>query len=116
MNKKKNNKTKSPKPSRLIGPEDLRPGVYVTPAHETVEVLWCESPLPPGKEEVKPSRVTILPYEAGEAYKVLAVCHPFVLTKTRFREKRCFDLRQVRLARVSRAYGEAAHGKRKGKK
>lgn len=94
-------------PSRLIGPEDVRPGIYVTVSHETFEFV----PRLHGKPEaggVEPIRVTFIPHHAGRPFKVVSVCLPFVLVKDPWDRHHPFDLRCHRLARLSASFGKTA--------
>lgn len=105
--------------SRLIGPEDVAAGDFVTVSHETLEVVpWGEIGGCDGGG-VKAVRVEVLSERAGRALKVVAVCRPWVLVEEAWGECCALDLRSVRLARLSGAYGKAAFklmGGKKGKR
>lgn len=101
-------KKHKPKPSRLIGPEDIRVGQYVTCAHQTYELVPSPCDVPTGDRHVEPHYVTVTAPDAGEALRVEAVCLPYVLVRTMHGRIDAVDLRQVRLARLSKAYGRAA--------
>lgn len=88
-------------PSRLIGPEDIEPGDYVTVSHETFEYL------PSGCErDAEPMRVTLIADNAGRPLKVVSICQPFVLVKDPNGKHYPLDLRAHRLARLSASYGK----------
>ena len=93
------------KPSRVIGPEDVRRGDYVTVTHATYEFLpdGCTNT---SDKEVSPVRVTAMHHEAGRPYKVVSVCLPFVLVQDACNKLDTMDLRRHRIARVSRKYGK----------
>lgn len=95
------------KPSRVIGPEDVRIGDYVAITHTTYEFIAdpCTGITQP---EVKPARVTMIPWNAGRPMKVVAVCLPFVLVLDTSRTTETLDLRRHRIARLGRAYGRKA--------
>lgn len=99
--------TTQPKPSRLIGPEDVRPGDYVTVAHATYELIpspcderWRRDP--------GPVRITVMPCCAGRPLKVIDRCAPFVLVEDPDSTRYTLDLRRLRLARLSKRYGRSA--------
>lgn len=97
----------SKKPSRVIGPEDVRIGDYVTVTHTTYEFVM--DPCPGiSQDEVKPNRVTLIPWDAGRPMKVLSVCLPFVLVVDTARTTDTLDLRRHRIAKLSSAHGRKA--------
>ncbi|MEZ6190923.1 MAG: hypothetical protein R3C45_06475 [Phycisphaerales bacterium] len=99
--------SKCKKPSRVIGPEDVRVGDYVTVTHTTYEFLMdrCADF---SQDEVKPRRVTLIPWNAGRPLQVLSVCLPFVLVRDISKATDTLDLRQHRIARLRKAYGRKA--------
>jgi hypothetical protein len=99
--------SKCKKPSRVIGPEDVHVGDYVAVTHTTYEFLMdpCADF---SQDEVKPKRVTLIPWNAGRPMKVLSVCLPFVLVQDTARTTETLDLRRHRIARLRRAYGRKA--------
>lgn len=94
------------KPSRHIGPEDVCQGDYVTIAHKTYEFLRCGDDHWNGDIDI--SRVTLIPYDAGEPLQVVDVCLPYVLTRRPDREFVSIDLRRHHLAKLSKRYGAKA--------
>jgi len=98
----------NPKPSRLIGPEDVRAGQYVTCAHRTFELFVHPCDVLTAERHLQPYYATVTAYDAGRALRVEAVCLPFVLVRDTHGRVEGLDLRQVRLARLSKAYGRAA--------
>lgn len=98
--------------SRLVGPEDLKRGQYVTIAFATQQL----APLPCDfgcDDEVEAVRMTIMPASAGWPFRVVEVCRPFVWVEDRDGDVFGLDLRRHRLARLSDRYGKAAFRKRK---
>lgn len=95
------------KPSRVIGPEDVRRGQYVTLTHATYELLVDRCGMGSG-QELKTGKVTIIPYEAGHPLKVVSVCLPFVLVVDMNKRHRTLDLRRQQIARLSKAFGKRA--------
>ncbi len=100
------------KPSRVIGPEDVRRGDYVTVTHTMYEYI---SDLCPSitEEEVKIVRVTVMSDDAGLANKVVAVCLPFILVEDTTGKRESLDLRRHRIAILTKNYGRKAFKKKK---
>jgi hypothetical protein len=93
--------------ARVAG-EDIKPGDYVTVLSEVVELpsyLWCCSDVALPPEE--PVRGRYIPREAGEPFKVVAICLPFVYTKHPTGSTSTFDLRRTQLARLDQRIGGA---------
>ena len=63
------------KPSRLIGPEDIRPGIFVAISHETFQFIPDRESGMEGRH-IKPARVTVIPCNAGQPLLVKNVCLP----------------------------------------
>jgi hypothetical protein len=87
-----------------VAGEDLACGDYVSLLNETVEFpsfLWncCDSTLSP-HELV---RLKVIPSRAGQPLKVMAICLPFVYTKTPAGEMTTLDIRRVQLVRLDRS-------------
>jgi hypothetical protein len=83
--------------SRLIGPEDIRPGQYVTVAEETHEIM------PVGSDReckivIEPQLVTMRCHWSGIPFKVVSVALPYVLARDFERDPVMLDLRRFRLA------------------
>lgn len=91
----------------MVGPEDLHPGDYVTVAHTTYEFFADFCALGENRD-VTPTRITMIPDEAGQPMKVLAVCLPFVLVRYTNRVAGTLDLRRHRVAKLSDTYGRKA--------
>jgi hypothetical protein len=88
--------------ARVAG-EDLDCGDYISLLNETVGLpsfLWnsCGATLP-AHELV---RLTMIPANAGQPLKVIAVCLPFVYTKTPGGEVATIDTRRTQLVRLNR--------------
>ena len=98
-----------PQPSRLIGPEDVRVGAFVTVSEQTFQMI-----APPDGCGVSPTlhHITGVPWNAGTAYKVVGVCLPFVATIDRDGDAETFDLRRHRLALLSDSFGRQVFKKK----
>ncbi|XZE35676.1 hypothetical protein SH501x_001179 [Pirellulaceae bacterium SH501] len=92
--------------SRIAG-EDLQPGDFVTALHELIELpsfFWCcDSAVAPKDELV---RLRCLPHEAGEPFKVIAVCLPFVYSKRANGKLMTFDTRRFQLVKLDKDSGK----------
>lgn len=99
--------TKIAKPSRVIGPEDVRVGDYITVTHATEEYIADTCAYEHGRD-AKPRRVTMIPEWAGYPMRVTAVCLPFVLVRLVTKSQGSLDLRRHQIAKLSRAYGRKA--------
>lgn len=97
----------SMKPSRLIGPEDVRPGIFVTVSHETFQFIPNENGGLDGGH-IEPAHVTVIPCDAGQPLLVKNVCLPFVLVTDPKGSCYSLDLRRARLARLSTGFGKEA--------
>ncbi len=89
-----------------ISGEDIKPGDFVTILNEIIELpsfLWACSgtTLPPDE----PVRTRFMPKEAGQPFRVIAVCLPFVYVKRPQGKLATFDTRQQQLVRLDRASG-----------
>jgi len=93
--------------SRFVGPEDVRPGDYVTISHTTHEVIACDAPIT-GSQEMEPIRVRTLSALAGWPFKVVSVSLPFVMVIDAYGDHATLDFRRHQLARVPKSYGKAA--------
>ena len=94
------------KPSRLIGPEDVKPGQFVTIAEVTEQYVCFPDAGPDTTPRVE--SVTLQPAGAGCPFRVEQVSLPFVLVVAPDGQRYAADLRRHRLARLSRRYGRAA--------
>ncbi len=86
--------------ARIAG-EDINRGDYVTVLNEIVELpsfLWSCSSVSLAADE--PVRTRYLPRDAGQPYKVIAVCLPFVYTKRPRGGVVAIDTRQQQLVRL----------------
>ena len=86
--------------ARIAG-EDINKGDYVTVLNEIVELpsfLWNYSGAALPADE--PVRMRYLPSDAGQPYKVIAVCLPFVYAKPPQGEIHVIDTRQQQLVRL----------------
>ena len=86
--------------ARIAG-EDINQGDYVTVLNEIVELpsyLWnCSGAALPADELV---RIPYKPSDAGQPYKVIAVCLPFVYAKRPKGGVNVIDTRQQQLVRL----------------
>lgn len=95
--------------ARPLAPEDVQPGDFVVLFEESYEYpsfYWCADTTLLAPEE--PVRIRFVPRDESLPLKVKGVCLPFVLVKTPRGGQRTLDLRQVRLARLDRAYAATA--------
>ncbi len=95
------------KASRLIGPEDVRPGQYVTVSEKTWQILCMPEACGGIAEEPWVAHVSGWPDGAGWPLRVVRVCLPYVLAVNAAGEHVTVDLRCHRLSRLSKAYGKA---------
>lgn len=86
--------------AKPLAPEDIRVGMHVMVLTEVFECLRWNEGFPAG---VTKSLVEVTPCNGQRPAKVTAVCLPYILVKTDKGEPYCYDVRAVRLARVSRA-------------
>ena len=99
-------KTTAPSATQAIAPEDLRPGDYLALTHATYQLLpegpagWCA--------KLQPQTIRLIPCDAGEAQRVLAVCLPFVLVRSSAGFDRTLDLRRHEMRRLDAAFGKQA--------
>ncbi len=99
----------------MIGPEDLRRGDFITVTHTTYEFIadFCA---PAIEREIVPTRTTMIPCEAGQPMKVVAVCLPFALVRHTNRALGTLDLRRHRVARLNKGFGRKAFSASKKRK
>ncbi|PAY16697.1 hypothetical protein CKO51_25590 [Rhodopirellula sp. SM50] len=93
--------------ARIAG-EDINQGDYVSVLNEIVELpsfLWSCSAASLSAED--PVRIRYMPSEAGQPFKVVAVCLPFVYAKRPKGSIITFDTRQHQLVRLDRKNGRA---------
>lgn len=86
-----------------VAAEDIKAGDFVTVLNEIIEMpsyLWNCSGIPISPEELV--RIRYLPQNAGQPFKVVAVCLPFVYVKRPQGEIATFDTRQHQLVRLDR--------------
>jgi hypothetical protein len=92
--------------ARIAG-EDLKPGDFVTVLTEMIELpsfLWCcDSAAAPMDELV---RLRYLPREAGEPFKIMVVCLPFVYTKRANGKLTTLDIRKHQLVKLDNMSGK----------
>ena len=92
--------------ARIAG-EDLKPGDFVTALTEMIELpsfLWCCDSAAAPKDELV--RLRYLPREAGEPFKVVVVCLPFVYTKRSNGKLTTFDTRKHQLVKLDNLSGK----------
>ena len=93
--------------ARIAG-EDINQGDYVSVLNEIVELpsfMWsCSAASLPVEE---PVRIRYMPSEAGQPFKVVAVCLPFVYAKRPKGGVITFDTRQQQLVRLDRENGRS---------
>jgi hypothetical protein len=95
--------------AKVLAPEDVRAGHWVTLLTETTEWpswYWCGDDLSTPREQAV--RIVHTPSTAGVPLKVAAVCLPFILAKAPCGASRTLDVRHCRLARLDSTYAKAA--------
>ncbi|WP_153558073.1 hypothetical protein [Roseimaritima sediminicola] len=93
--------------ARVAG-EDIRRGDFVTVLNEIVELpsfLWSCSGASFAPDE--PVRMRLMPGEAGQPFKVIEVCLPFVYAERPKGGTEIFDTRQKQLVRLDGDSGRA---------
>lgn len=89
-----------------IAGEDIQCGDYVTVLNEIIELpsfLWnCSGAALQADELV---RTQIMPDDAGQPFKVIAVCLPFVYTRPPQGQLTTFDTRRHQLVRLDSENG-----------
>ncbi len=86
--------------TRVAG-EDVKPGDYVTVVSELIELpsfLWYSSGTMLPMDE--PVRTRFVPREAGQPFKVVAVCLPFVYAERACKKVATLDIRNQQLVRL----------------
>lgn len=105
--KNKANARKSPERSqtlaRPLAPEDIRPGMRVMVLTQVFECARWSSEFGSG---ITVSLLNATPCQGQRPSRVVSVCLPYVLVKTGQGEPYCYDIRTVRLARVSTAFAQ----------
>jgi hypothetical protein len=94
--------------SSAIAPEDLSPGCYIAVLHvinEHMPFLCSEEFL---RDRTEPVKIRWLGGAGMPPMKVIDVCLPFVLVRQPTGKVRTLDVRRLRLARLSDAYGRKA--------
>jgi hypothetical protein len=100
--------------AKVLAPEDVRAGDYVTLLHVVYELpsfFWCG-----GVGTIRPDepvRIPFVPDNGGVPLRVRSVCLPFILVKAPSGQQRNLDVRRYRLARLDRAHARAAWKARK---
>lgn len=105
MKTKSKNQPDTTVAARIAG-EDIRLGDYVTVLNEIVELpsfLWCCSDATLQPDE--PVRTRYIARNAGQPFKVTAVCLPFVYAKHPRGSVSTFDIRLMHLVRLDRKSG-----------
>ncbi|MEM1012640.1 MAG: hypothetical protein AAGI46_10535 [Planctomycetota bacterium] len=103
---KKTDKKKLVGVSRLIGPEDLKVGLWVTVAEQTY--MGPADEQPHGGGVIDTVTWTGAHCRTGEPFEVRAVALPFVYATDADGDVTTLDLRRQRLARLPKAYGVEA--------
>jgi hypothetical protein len=101
--KTKSNSQRETRVVATVSGEDLACGDFVAPLNEVVGVpsyLWdgYAASLPP-QELV---RLTLIPSEAGQPHKVIAICLPFVYARAPGGETVTMDTRRLQIVRLDR--------------
>lgn len=106
--------------ARQVRPDDICVGSFVAVLCETYE--WPEFSCFGGAKEAGSDgvqRVTLVPNETKPPVRIEAVCVPFVFVVDAGGKRQVFDMRRIRLARVSNRFGRsvfAAMSRKKSRK
>ncbi|MFI4859708.1 MAG: hypothetical protein ACIAXF_03385 [Phycisphaerales bacterium JB063] len=113
-------KTVTPQPtmSRAVAPEDVRVGDYITVTHKTYQLIPIDllDTYTPNNDVLQPQTIRLIPDDAGVCHRVVAVCLPFILTRTATGGHSTLDVRQQTLRRLDKRFGKAAFRAMKPKK
>ncbi len=94
---------------RIRAPEDIRVGDYVVKSLTHYQLVPSCLEASVTGEAIEPIRLTGWSCAAGEPYKVLAVCLPFVVVRCcTYNVRESIDTRQHVLMKVTKAYAKAA--------
>ncbi len=88
---------------KLLAPEDVHRGDYVTPFTVMIEMLPFFE-IDKYDRHIEPARAVVLPWDMC-VLRVVDVCLPLVLVKRVDGTCETIDTRRYRLARVSRRFG-----------
>jgi hypothetical protein len=97
-----------PRAAATVAGEDLACGDYVARLNETVELpsyMWDSWMASLSPHELV--RLKVVPRDAGQPLKVLAICLPFVYAKTPRKETLTIDTRRTQLVRLDRECAKA---------
>ena len=104
--------------ARVLAPEDIQRGMYVSTMHEVYEHVSCFFQPEPWSSG-RPAWSLILPEYGSEPLKVIEICLPFILVEDSDGGYETVDVNSKRLAELSDRYGDAlfmrAKAKRKAK-
>ena len=95
------------KASRLIGPEDVRAGQYVTIAETTWQFACIPDACDSFAGEARIVHVSGWPEASGWPLKILKVCLPYAFAETASGAHVTLDVRRHRLSRLHKSYGRA---------
>ena len=90
--------------SRVLAPEDIRAGQYISVLHVIYEFLPSGCFDDAAWRPLEPLRVRCLP-EAVTPMRVVAVCLPYVLVRSARGRHGTIDVRRFVLSRVPKRYG-----------
>jgi hypothetical protein len=103
--------------ARLVGPEDVAIGQYVTIVEHTREVMWLDDQqFGDPASALRRVKVTQRVDDAGLPLKILGVSLPFVFVQNAHGSRFAVDLACSRLARLDAGYGKAAFPAKKKRK
>ena len=94
---------------RMLAPEDIQPGDYVTPLSTLAEVpsyWWCGDDWSLPRD--RPVYIRFITGCDGAPLRVKSICVPFILVKQPDGQSLTLDLRKCQLARLDRKYGRRA--------
>lgn len=99
--------SKKIKTIRPLAPDDIRTGMYVVITHmigEHIPFCFDEASW---RDRSTPIRIAWMPGNGGEPLRVESACVPFVLVRRADGTHATLDMRQYKLARLSKGYAKA---------
>lgn len=94
--------------SKLLAPEEIRPGEYITLLREVHEFLNIWAACDPLLKRELLLRAEFIAEDAGLPLRVVSVCLPFVLAEEPSRKHRTLDVRRYAIARLDERYAKKA--------
>ncbi|WP_428388624.1 hypothetical protein [Mucisphaera sp.] len=96
--------------AKLLAPEDIAPHQYVA-ISRLIESLQPEEWAEIERfelDEVRPHKISVLPRNSGQPFRVSRVALPYVLVRDHDGRAHVFDLRRIQLSLLPDGFGKAA--------